>query len=945
MKRIKMCGLTDTLFDTVQSARLQELRISKRFRRLLIGSMFFAFTTPVIAPVLTFAVFALLALRNANTTLNTTKVFTSLSLFALLADPLASLIMAMTQFAGSFGSFTRIQSFLENKEHENKCLRSIEAESNKLKSSETTGSSDLSVTWSEKPIATSIVKSAWGSLARADGDAICVEDGDFGWDAHKSPLLSSIQMKVPRGKVTMIVGRVGCGKSTLLKALLGEVPALAGTITYHFGGEISYCDQSPFHMNGSVRDSIIAFSPLDERWYNTVVGACALTEDLRQLPLGDQTRIGSKGIALSGGQSQRLALARAAYARHDVCMLDNIFSGLDVDTEGRVFHSLLGLEGLFRRQSATVIVATSSTKRLPFADHIVVLSEHGRITEQGTYKELVASGGFVSGLDLPPAEWGYETAQGTPMDQLVSSTGQYASVPPPSKQIDAPTELDANRRTGDLSIYAYYAGSVGWAAVITFLVAMSGYVFCISFPQIWLGWWSQYNANHPNGNLGYWLGIYALLGVAGLISLVVSCWQIIVTMVPQSGGNFHSRLLKTVLSAPMAFFTTTDTGITLNRFSQDLQLIDMDLPLSALNFFAVLFLCLAQIILIGVSSKYAAASFPILLVTVYLIQSFYLRTSRQLRFLDLEAKSPLYTQFAETIAGLVTVRAFGWQRALEKKNRYLLDQSQRPFYLLFAVQRWLQLVLDLLVAAVAVLLVILAVELRGKQSGVYVGIALLNVILFSQNLKLVLQYWTMLETHIGAVSRIKNFISSTRPEDTLDETAKVPEDWPAQGSIDFKKVSASYDGTRKVLKDLNLSVEPGEKVAICGRTGSGKSSLILAIFRMVELHGGAITIDGVDIATIPRHEVRSRIIGLPQDVFLLNSTVRLNIDPYKQATDSAVISALEDVQLWSMIEEKGGLGVDVESLNLSHGQKQLFCLAQALIRRSSILILDEATSR
>lgn len=940
-----MCGLADTLFETVHSLRLQELRISKRFRRLLIGSMFFAFTTPVIAPVLTFAVFALLALRDANTTLDTTKVFTSLSLFALLADPLASLIMAITQFAGSFGSFGRIQTFLENNEHENNCSRSLEFESEKIKSSETTGSSELSVTWSEKPVATAIVKDAIGPLARADGDAICVEDGSFGWDAEKDPLLSSVQLKVPRGKVTMIVGRVGCGKSTLLKALLGEVPALSGTIKHCFMGDISFCDQSPFHMNGSVRDSIIAFSPLDERWYNTVVGACALTEDLRQLPLGDQTRIGSKGIALSGGQSQRLALARAAYARHDVCILDDVFSGLDIETEGRVFHSLLGLEGLFRRQSATVILASSSTKRLPFADHIVVLNEKGEIAEQGTYKELVTNGGFVSGLDLPAAEWGYDSTKASAMDQLVPSTARWASTAPPSKQVEPSTELDANRRTGDLSIYAYYAGSVGWFAVLTFIIAMSGYVFCISFPQVWLGWWSEANAKNPNGNLGYWLGIYALLGVAGLISLVVSCWQIIVTMVPQSGGSFHSRLLRTVLTAPMSFFATTDTGITLNRFSQDLQLIDMDLPISALNFFAVLFLCLAQIILIGVTSKFAAISFPFLILVVYFIQSFYLRTSRQLRFLDLEAKSPLYTQFAETIAGLVTVRAFGWQRALEKKNRYLLDQSQRPFYLLFAVQRWLQLVLDLIVAAVAVMLIILAVELRGKQSGVYVGIALLNVILFSQNLKLVLQYWTMLETHIGAVSRIKNFTSSTRPEDTEEETAKVPEDWPAQGSIEFRNVSASYDGTRKVLKDLNLSIQPGEKVAICGRTGSGKSSLVLAIFRMVELHGGTIHIDGVDITTIPRREVRSRIIGLPQDVFLLNSTVRLNIDPHKTASDNVIIGALEDVQLWKMIEEKGGLDAEVESLNLSHGQRQLFCLAQALIRPSSILILDEATSR
>ncbi|KAI4198547.1 MAG: hypothetical protein LQ350_005206 [Teloschistes chrysophthalmus] len=394
----------------------------------------------------------------------------------------------------------------------------------------------------------------------------------------------------------------------------------------------------------------------------------------------------------------------------------------------------------------------------------------------------------------------------------------------------------------------------------------------------------------------------------------------------------------------MSFFATTDTGITINRFSQDLQLIDMDLPIAALNFFTAFMLCIAQIILIGVSSVYAAVSFPIWIVALYFIQKFYLRTSRQLRFLDLEAKSPLYTQFTEILAGLTTVRAFGWQHALEKKNRFLLDRSQRPFYLLFAVQRWLQLVLDLLVAAVAVMLMILVVELRGFLSGAYVGVALLNVILFSQHLKLVLQYWTMLETHIGAVARVRNFSSTVAAENGPGEDKAPPTDWPAQGSIDFYNVDASYDGTRDVLKNLTLTIEAGEKVGICGRTGSGKSSLIMAIFRMIELRSGTITIDGIDISTIPRKEIRSRIIGLPQDVFLLNGSVRLNVDPYQKSSDQAIVGALQDVRLWNNIQEKGGLDADVESINLSHGQKQLFCLAQALLRPSSILVLDEATS-
>lgn len=949
MKRVKMCGLTDTLFDNLHDLRIQELTISKRFRRLLIGTMFFAFTTPVIAPVLTFTVFALVSMRGGgHTTLDTSRVFTSLSLFALLAEPLASLIMAMMAFAGSLGCFDRIQEFLTTNEHEDKRIKS-HPDFDSLNASSTGDSSTRSMAWTEKSISTNTSERPLLPFTRpgGGGDAVAVDGGSFGYDPDKAALISAIQANIPRGKFTMVVGPVGCGKTTLLKALLGEVPALGGTIRY-LGTDIAYCDQSPFHMNGTVRESITAFSEPDDRWYATVVKACALGEDLQQMQLGDRTRIGSKGVALSGGQSQRVALARAAYARHDVCLLDDVLSGLDMDTENKVFHNLLGLDGLFRRHATTVILTSSSSKRLPFADHIIVLDDKGRIAEQGSFHDLNIGGGHISSLDLSQADWRIREQGPSTLDQLLASASQD-DLPtlPPTKEVleDADNEFEANKRTGDLSIYAYYAKSVGWFPVVTFMVAISAYVFCISFPQIWLGWWAAANARKPNENLGYWLGIYALLGVAGLASLIVSCWQIIITMVPQSGENFHWRLLNTVLSAPMSFFATTDTGITLNRFSQDLQLIDMDLPIAALNFFTAFMLCIAQIILIGVSSVYAAVSFPVWFIALYFIQKYYLRTSRQLRFLDLEAKSPLYCQFTEMMAGLTTVRAFGWQRALEKKNRYLLDRSQRPFYLLFAVQRWLQLVLDLLVAAVAVMLMVLVVELRGFLSGAYVGVALLNVILFSQHLKLVLQYWTMLETHIGAVARVRNFSSTVATEDGPNENSSIPKDWPANGAIEFNGVYASYDGVRNVLKDLTLSIHAGEKIGICGRTGSGKSSLIMAIFRMVELKGGSITIDGVDISTIPRKEVRSRIIGLPQDVFLLSGTVRLNVDPYKQATDQAIIGALQDVRLWSNIAEKGGLDAEVEAINLSHGQKQLFCLAQALLRPSSILILDEATSR
>ena len=944
-----MCGLTDTILNNLHGLRIDELRISKGFRRLLIGNMFFAFTTPVIAPVVTFMTFSLLALRNGSAPLDASKVFTSLTLFALLVEPLSAMIMALMAFAGSLGCFDRIQAFLELPAHVDLRIKGYEDSWESSEGSQTDSSMNLSLA-SERFSKTTIIEKVFLPHSKPKGDALAVEDASFGWDKEKEALIKPLKMRVPNAKFTLVVGPVGCGKSTLLKALLGEVPALSGVVKLN-ATDIAYCDQVPFHMNGTLRESITAFSEFDERWYNSVTDACALDEDFKQMPFGDQTKIGSKGVALSGGQSQRVALARAAYARRDVCILDDVLSGLDMDTENKVFHNLLGTDGLLRRQATTVIMASSSTKRLPFADHIVVLSENGEVIEQGDFKRLNAASGYVSSFDLAPAEWNYRSKT-SPLDDLLCSMNpktREGFAPPvataPIKKSVTDEDFESNKRTGDLSIYVYYTKSVGVIAVLIFVFAMCGYVFCVSFPQIWLGWWAEANAERPNKDMGYYLGIYIMLGVLALVSLVVSCWQIIITMVPRTGENFHHKLLKTVLAAPTSFFSSTDTGVTLNRFSQDLQLIDMELPISALNFFTALVICIAQMILIGYASIYTAISFPMFFVALYLIQKFYLRTSRQLRFLDLEAKSPLYSLFTEALAGLTTVRAFGWQRCLEEKNRQMLDLSQKPFYLLFAVQRWLQLVLDLLVAAVAVILMILVLELRGVLSGAYVGIALLNVVYFSQYLKLLLQYWTMLETHIGAVARIKNFTSATTGEDSPTENKQPPSLWPSQGAIQFENVSASYDSSNLILKNLSLSIQAGEKIGICGRTGSGKSSLIMAIFRMIELSGGKITIDGIDISTIPRQEVRSRVIGLPQDVFLLSGTVRLNLDPYFKSNDETIIAALQNVRLWDRIREKGGLDADIDALNLSHGQKQLLCLAQALVRQSSILILDEATSR
>ncbi|KAF9889189.1 hypothetical protein FE257_007502 [Aspergillus nanangensis] len=871
IKEIKMLGLGTFFMTLVHKMRTDELDISKRFRTLLVWNMAFAWLTRIFAPIFTFATFVAISHKSGNdTALNTTNTFTSMSLFTLLADPLLSLVMALMSFIGSVGSFGRIQEYIQKEDHEDFRRKTLKPTYDLFQRSE-------KAIFSKPEVLTDGSSSSTNLSHRSTTPPphpfrlLAIENGTFGWDSGKEPQLKDLSVAVSRGTFVMLLGPSGCGKSTLLKTILGEVPCLGGCISIS-SRSIAYCDQSPWHMNGTIKDGIIGMSGLDEEWYTIVVRACALDEDLRQLPRDDQTVIGNKGISISGGQSQRIALARAIYARKEVILLDDVLSSLDTVTEDYIFHHLLGVHGILRSIGSTVILASSSVKRAPYSDLVVALDTNGRVMEQGSFQDLNSTGGYVSSFALGAPQWEFEESRPSTPERDNIRRG-------PEKEPDEPMN-ETPGHGGDMTIYLYYARSIGWVATLVFMMAITSFVFCISFPSLWVKWWASSNEAEPGTHTSYYLGIYGMLGGIGMISLIVGCWQMFITMVPKSGEFFHREMLITVLS-------------------QDLQLIDMELPIAAINTFVMLVLCICQLVFMGMASKYAAISFPLVIITIFFIQKVYLRTSRQLRLLDLEAKAPLYSHFTDSLNGLITLRAFGWEQAMQEKNYRLLDDSQRPFYLLFAVQRWLTLTLDLVVAGIAVLLVIIVVTLRGTISAGYVGVALLNVIMFSQSIKLLMTFWTNLETHIGSILRIKSFTEDISSEDLPSEKGDVPPNWPSRGGIVFDSVSAEYRASEPVIKDISFSIKAGEKVGFCGRTGSGKTSLIMSLFRMIELSSG----------------------------------------------NKEIFSALNSVGLSSKVKEiAGGLDADVNLLFLSQGQKQLFSLARAILRPGNILVLDEATS-
>jgi len=347
-------------------------------------------------------------------------------------------------------------------------------------------------------------------------------------------------------------------------------------------------------------------------------------------------------------------------------------------------------------------------------------------------------------------------------------------------------------------------------------------------------------------------------------------------------------------------------------------------------------------VLTCVASGWLALAIPVLFAVLFVLQKFYLRTSRQLRLLDLEAKSPLYSDFIASFAGLTALRAYGWTRDAEEENLKRLNESQRPYYLLYCVQRWLTLNLNLIVAGLATLLIGMSVALRDRVSPGLLGVALTSVMGIGMTLTMLITSWTQLETSLGAITRINHFQHDTpREEDGPDMPA---EKWPARGAVEVKNLFAKY-GERTVLTDINLSVAAGQKIAVCGRSGSGKSTLMMLLLRLYPPAEGTIVIDGVDTATLNLNALRESLVALPQDPMFLAGSVRYNLDPLGKCSDAEILAALDKTSIRTVIDEKGGLDGDLDTDWLSAGQRQLFCLARAFLRKSKVLLLDEATSR
>ncbi|KAJ9155467.1 p-loop containing nucleoside triphosphate hydrolase [Pleurostoma richardsiae] len=948
MKVVKMLGIESALAERIQRLRERELRTASKVRWLMVYANSAANALGIFSPAIVIAIFAAWLQHVRNASLNAETGFTTLAVLSRVTHPANMVMTIVPRAVGAFAGFERIQEYL-------------------VKPALTDRRLVARMSTPRYPITT---PSDATSLPAAP--ALHLEHTTVGYPpTEDQAVLKDVSMEVARGSFVVVSGPVGCGKSTLLLALLGELPPLKGSVAVSTK-RIAYCSQKPWLPAGNIREVITGFADqYDVQQYREVLKACCLEHDLDILPESDDTYVGSRGHNLSGGQRQRVALARAVFARCEIVLLDDAFSALDGETEHRVFENLLGARGVLRRSGVTVVLVSNNAKHCASADSVVLLSEGGRVKEQGLWRNIQTKTSQVPK---------FMTRRGADTNAPMPATDKNLEKLGTRLRALNEAERDLARRTGDIALYRYFCSFADYRNLALLAACTASYSLFVTIPQYWVELWTESDSSR---NTFYIAGLM-LLAFLAWGSTSGTLWAAIVLLARRAGLTLHRHLLGIVTRAPLTFFSMTDTGSILNRFGQDMQLIDKQLPMAVTNVCNQVFKLTVQAVLLFLAQKWLVVSLPAVLAVVYVVQKIYLRTSRQLRFLELEAKAAVFSSFLEAFDGLETLRGFSWQRQAIISNERGIEDAQRPEFLLLTLQRWLNLVLDLLSAALGVIVIVIATMRREDVSGGQVGVALNVMLAANLTLLRLVESWTTLEISLGAVARLKMLGEHTPSEAEAPSEAawggaayRGPDlwrNWRIDGSIEMRDVVASYHPGALALRGVSLAIRPGQKVLVRGRTGSGKSSLLLTLLRMLNLESGSITLDGVDISNVPPHELRLRcFVVASQDPLLLpQEELRFNLDPSGSASDAMIVQALTMVGLWSIFQgnspdailtrESSADNADsgfavlgsplLELPALSGGQGQLFALARAIVKATGlratgsrpIVLLDEVTS-
>ncbi|KAI8910190.1 P-loop containing nucleoside triphosphate hydrolase protein [Gorgonomyces haynaldii] len=918
---IKFFNWDTTFRDHVEEKREKELYLV--FKRNIISAIAITvgFALPTIASALTFIVYGL-----TNPTLDPARIFAALSWFALLKNPLMQLPSILVSLAEYRVAIQRIQDMLQAPEVQDKPVFNKNQPEGVL-------IQDGKFIWETTAVETKAKKQ------KTDENTI---------EENKSHL-TNINISIPKGKLVAIVGAVGSGKSTLLNSLIGETKKLSGKVS--FSGKVGYAAQQAWIQNATVKDNILFGLPYERTRYLRAIRACCLEKDLEVLADGDMTQIGERGINLSGGQKQRVNLARMVYFNPDIVLMDDPLSAVDAHVGRYLFDECI--KGSLKEK--TRVLVTHQLHFLPEVDYIYVLKA-GQVAEQGSYAELIHANGEFAQLmrdygnteEQDDEKEKVEPVPSGPEEEVLSRIEKLLEMKQESENKELMTKED--RETGSVPAYVWfmYAKASGG---VPFLIGLFMLLVLMQVSRVgtdfWLTIWT--NNSVPSFSQGAYVGVYSAWSVLQALFLYIFGVYFAYAST-RASTIMHKSALHNILRAPVRFFDTTPIGRIMNRFSKDQDSVDntimpviriMCMNMSnAISVFAV----------VVYATPWFAAPFCVILVGYLYVQNIYRQTSRELKRVDSLARSPVYSFLGESLNGIATIRAYGEEDRFINKNANNVDVQNGPYLILNVAARWLSVRLESMGAFLVFFAALFGVLARDQPyfSPALFGISLSYALQVTSTLNMCIRQFTDTEIAMNAVERIAHYGTKVEQEPpAIVESNRTPKGWPVKGTIDFRNVNFQYaPDLPLVLKNISFSVKDGEKIGIVGRTGSGKSSIMQALFRMYEVQSGEIEIDGLVVQKIGVQDLRSGLAIIPQDPVLFSGSYRRNLDPFNNYTDEQVWDALDRANVKLKVQESGGLDgfVSEGGENLSVGQRQLVCLARAMLRKPKILIMDEATA-
>lgn len=943
---IKMMGLGPAIVQLLQRLRQGEINLSKTYRALETARMPLVQLANLVTPV--WMVHQALAREEYAEAVPANVIFPILALVAAIQGPLGRLLDMHSTMTSISSRFEGIQKFLCLPERDE--YRYIK-DKHAPKHRRVPPRHELFV------------------------HPVEMVDVDIAPPGVRQPVLFRVDFSLVQGSITAIVGSPGTGKSTLLQGMLGEASLVEGAICVQ-NENMAICGQVTWLQDVSILDNIIGPLPYNADFFQRVISCCLLQNDLSRLPGRADYIVGPGGRNLSAGQRQRIGIARTVYARTAVMLFDDPFGALDRKTAVSIIFHLFGASGLLREMGITVALVSYLRESLDVSDRVLLLD--GR--------------GYVSLEDQPFQTPAFAT----------SVKNVFGSVPDgPSEEVED-AEKEAIRRSLEFERQSTGVTTVGGAVVAqsppmwlsTLYIKPIGYVsvalyallvFCLSFGEhfpskiltgvdhvfttlttgldIYLRSWFNSGLNDNRFFIGY-------ASVAGATCLLgtFSYWLLYVKLAPRASLELHKKLVNTVAGSTLTYLGVVNMGSVLTLFDQDASMFSRQLPFYSMRTAYTVFSIIIKIHIILSGATYFVAVLPLIMFVLYRLQRFYFKTSRQLRKLDVEAKTPLFKRFEETADGILYMRAFRWLKADTRISFGLLNISQRAFYYLYYFQQWLVVVIGLLSSSIAVSFVSYVVFFPETTTKAAIGLSLLTLSQLSWTLERLFEVSTLLETSTGALERLRNFLHRT-PQEPEREVMAAPTTWPSAGTIEIVDVTANYEpysDTTPALQRLSLFIEPGQRVGLIGRTGSGKTSVLNAILGFVE-YTGTIKIDGVDLATLSRDEIRSRLITISEDQVRLDASIRVNLLPYTmnkagstdpvqlqieqeeaQQQDEILEEMLRRFGIWPQLHRKDGLNTLLDDAGYSPAEMQLVCIARAILRqretRSKVVLVDEVTS-